>query len=837
MIDVIKRLLAPPLFESEEKRRTAYILNVVLLTMLTAVIVVGSMYMLVQISTGVQTVLFLFVRLSGGLLLLYFLMRKGYVRLASIGLTLLFLWFGYFLLPQEETLNSPFLIAFILPIVMAGLLLGGRGGVMTAVVSIAILTIYASDDYDSLSQLLTSLLPFFGGIYISVALLLRLAYNSISAALDEVRQSNQALQQINAVMENKVAERTRDLALAADIGRTLTQVRDVEDLLAEAASSVQGRFNLYYVQIYLIDAAGQNLVMRAGTGTVGQELRQRGHSLPLNAASINGTAVVNREAVIVADTAVSPAFRPNSLLPDTRSEMAVPLIVGEKVVGVLDLQSSQPQALSAENLGAFEILAGQLAIAIENARLIRDTNRARAELEARIQQSTRVNWDRYLDAIHRGERIGYRYEYGETSMLDDTAVPSSTAVPASPSNINVPIIIGGESFGTVEVLSPVGGFVDDDLEMVSSVARLISQQIENLRLLDEAEQYRQEAEAATRRMVREGWEETEQAQQNTSFVYDQTAVLPLAEIAQTQADIVVPLAVQGESIGWLELAGVAANDAEVTRLATAVAARLSAHLENLRLSLQTEDALSQAKQRTAELNILNEMGAAFTSARETEEMLRLIRAYTSRLISKTENFYIALYDEALNEITIHLFYKPGEIVHSDKVENVVRRQKGNGVTEYILHTRKPLLVNGEMAVTAAQLGFEAIGARSKSWMGVPLVIGNRALGVMAMQSFTTPELYDEYQLELFTAVASSAAIALESIRLLQQVQSRARQEQILREVTARVYTAVDAESILRTAAQEINRRLGLETFIYLEEQSQSGQVAELVAANGPSGQN
>ncbi|NJN55272.1 MAG: GAF domain-containing protein [Anaerolineae bacterium] len=238
------------------------------------------------------------------------------------------------------------------------------------------------------------------------------------------------------------------------------------------------------------------------------------------------------------------------------------------------------------------------------------------------------------------------------------------------------------------------------------------------------------------------------------------------------------------------------------------------------MSQQTEEALSQARERTAELNILNEMGVAFAAAHETDQMLALIQTYASRLIGSTENFYIALYDDVTDEIAIHLFYKPGELVYSEKVENIIRRHSGNGVTEYVIHTRKPLLVNGDMEATAAMLGFEAIGARSKSWMGVPLIVGERTLGIIAMQSFSTLDLYDEYQMELLMSVASGAAIALESIRLLQQIQSRGRQEQILREVTERVYTAVDTESILRTAAQEINRHLGLETFIYLEEQAE-----------------
>lgn len=631
-------------------------------------------------------------------------------------------------------------------------------------------------------------------------------------------------------LEQRVAERTYALVVSAEVGSNISQkINDLDELLAYAVEHISQRFEVYYTQIYLVDVTGKSLDLRVGTGSVGRELVKRGHRLPIGSGSINGTAAAEKRTILVKDTQTNPLHKANPLLPQTRLELCVPLVAGNKLVGVLNMQSDTPYSFSEDDVPALEVLAVQLAIAVENARLLQESLAIKEQLEAQIRGSVIQSWGSYLDAIHQNELIGYRYEAGKVM-----AIQKIMAQPAT-QRVQTPVTVVGKSVGSIAIEEVnLAHWSEADEAIIRSVAEQIGQRIENLRLLDEAKRYRQEAEEASRQLLREGWQVVQEKEDVTGFVYDQYTVSPFTETtAVTAADLQAPLLVRGEPVGILELADLGTSDEQTTEFLTAVANRLSAHLENLRLTRQTEEALSEARQRTAELNILNEMGVAFTSARETDEMLLLIHAYTSRLVGKTENFYIALYDEALNEMAIHLFYKPGEIAHSDKVENVIRRQKGNGITEYILHTRKPLLVNGDMAVTAAQLGFEAIGARSKSWMGVPLIIGNRALGVMAMQSFTAPELYDEYQVELFTAVASSAAIALESIRLLQQVQSRARQEQILREVTARVYTAVDAESILRTAAQEINRRLGLETFIYLEEQSQP----DLVAANGDNGQN
>ncbi len=188
------------------------------------------------------------------------------------------------------------------------------------------------------------------------------------------------LRNLIAGLEQRVASRTQDLNLAAEIGRQVSQVRHLDQLLPQAAQLVQDRFELYQTQIYLVDESGEHLVLQASTGYAGTKLFEAGHTLPIDENSLNGTAASTKHAVIVADTAESPAFRPHPLLPDTRSEMAVPLVVGEKVVGVLDLQSDKPHALTEDNLSAFETLSGQLAIAIQNAALLNERRQAEAQV-------------------------------------------------------------------------------------------------------------------------------------------------------------------------------------------------------------------------------------------------------------------------------------------------------------------------------------------------------------------------------------------------------------------------------------------------------------------------
>ncbi|MCL4825524.1 MAG: GAF domain-containing protein, partial [Anaerolineales bacterium] len=188
------------------------------------------------------------------------------------------------------------------------------------------------------------------------------------------------LREFIGTLETRVAERTRNLELAAEVGRSVLQVRDLNVMLREAVEIIRSRFNLYYAQVYLANPTQTTLTLRSGTGTVGAELTARGHSLPINSASINGRAAVEKRPVVISDTAASPSFHPNALLPDTRSEMAVPLINHDRVVGVLDMQSDRAGALNQEILPAFEALAGQLAVAVQNANLLEEAEQARAEV-------------------------------------------------------------------------------------------------------------------------------------------------------------------------------------------------------------------------------------------------------------------------------------------------------------------------------------------------------------------------------------------------------------------------------------------------------------------------
>jgi len=441
------------------------------------------------------------------------------------------------------------------------------------------------------------------------------AFNKMTARLQDLVGS----------LEQRVVERTQGLELAAEVGRSISQVRALDTMLTDAVELIRNRFNLYYVQIYLTDVHQSNLVLKSGTGNVGKQLIDRNHYLPLDPASINGRAAIDRQSIVISDTASSSFFRPNPLLPKTRSEMAVPLLVDENVVGVLDMQSEYAGSLSQETLPAFEVLAGQLAIAIRNASLLEETENARAEVERQARYLVRQNWSEYLDAIHAPESIGFVFEGNQVSTIASAEV----AQPRQPEKtVTAPITVTGEPLGMLIVESENQS--PEEVELVHVVARQVAQQIENLRIIENAERYRAEAEQASRRLTHEGWKAftEDKAEEGLGFLYDTNNVQPVQNVEIDEEEgLILPLKVRDEPVGKMVIQGIGPDDQDARELAGAVAERLSAHIENLRLSGQIE-------KRAHHERILQEVTSRVSSSVTVETAMRRAVEEVGRLMGR-----------------------------------------------------------------------------------------------------------------------------------------------------------------------------------------------------------
>ena len=182
--------------------------------------------------------------------------------------------------------------------------------------------------------------------------------------------------------------RSTQLLTAADVSKSISTILDPEDLIRETVNLIQDRFGFYYVGLFLLDDSGREAVLHAGTGEAGQEMLEAGHRLPLGGRSMVGRCAADGEARIALDVGEEAVHFDNPYLPETRSELALPLSVRGECIGALTVQSMQEGAFSAGDVTILQSMADQLAVALLNARLYDEVQRYATRLEELVAEQT-----------------------------------------------------------------------------------------------------------------------------------------------------------------------------------------------------------------------------------------------------------------------------------------------------------------------------------------------------------------------------------------------------------------------------------------------------------------
>jgi GAF domain-containing protein len=290
------------------------------------------------------------------------------------------------------------------------------------------------------------------------------------------------LEAIRLTLAEQVQARTAELVLSMEVGRQAAAIRELDQLLPTIIEFIRERLALYYSHVYFVDDSGENLVIRAGTGEVGQQLLARRHTLPVGPGSIVGQVAAIGQAIVVSDTATSDIHKPNPLLPDTRSELAVPLTVEGRVLGVLDMQSNQVNTFTEANLTVFEATATQLAIAIDSARQWARSQEAQQRAEAALKQLTRESWTEGLSRDKTG--IGFVYDLSTVTHV------SQNELAIGANGFSVPLVVQSQQIGHLAVEAPADQpWTEDDQELLSAVAQQLAQKAENLRLFEQTQDW------------------------------------------------------------------------------------------------------------------------------------------------------------------------------------------------------------------------------------------------------------------------------------------------------------------------------------------------------------
>lgn len=310
----------------------------------------------------------------------------------------------------------------------------------------------------------------------------------------------------------------------------------------------------------------------------------------------------------------------------------------------------------------------------------------------------------------------------------------------------------------------------------------------------------------------EGWLQfAESSTINTRYIFDpeENAAVPYLRDeneGHSESEVIAnALQVRGSVIGSIGVSDEADQPLteEEKQLIESISSEVAEALERARLF--------ESSQRSAsELAVLNEMGATFAQA-DTEEFINsTIFDYTTKLM-KAPQFFIATFTPEEGLVSFPYVVLDGERVTPDHpdADQWLPRPTGTGLTGYMIQHRLPILIDSEAEATLEKLGlpYQQFGGGTQSFLGVPMILGDRAIGVISVQSETDRNLYTRHHLDLLTTIASQAAVSINNTRLFQQEQERAQQERTVRTITDRVRRGGDTHEIMQIALEELSLAL------------------------------
>lgn len=276
--------------------------------------------------------------------------------------------------------------------------------------------------------------------------------------------------------------RANQLQAVAHVSRVTSQIQNIEELLPRVSEVISKEFGFYHVGVFLVDTRREFAVLTASNSEGGKRMLGKNHKLRIGQTGIVGYVANTGRARIALDTGSDSVYFNNPDLPDTHSEMALPIKLGNETVGVLDIQSSKSNAFKGEDVEVLTIVAEQVSIAIYNARQFEEAQKAVAQAEEIYRQYLRREWK---SSEQSDVPIGYRYQVTGVEALRE--IPEEM-IQTLPSQIAVPIKLRGEIIGLLKATGNEAYEWDqDELDIAEAVAERVALAIENARLLNDSQ--------------------------------------------------------------------------------------------------------------------------------------------------------------------------------------------------------------------------------------------------------------------------------------------------------------------------------------------------------------
>jgi GAF domain-containing protein len=468
------RLLDPhPSLKSAADRRRSRVLAGVALVLLVTTVALVIWTLITSPASAIPTMIGLAVTASA-----YGLSRTRWAFWGAVFLvfaqTVLILYFMMTSVDGTALVGStPFLI---LPVILATLLLDARLSSFVSVIAVvAVIVALLVVPQVTFAQYI--------GPFAAVVIISALATVTSFLRERDIATIEKQAEELNRYSRSLEAD-ARNIVTTAEVGQAITATRDLDQLLKQVVDLIVERFSdVYHAQVFLIDDE-QQAVLRESTGEAGKQLLARHHRLAVGSQSVIGRVTDNGQPVVVSDTDLDPTHRRNELLPNTRSEMALPLNAAGRVIGALDIQSTTANVFRESDVRVFQTMADQLAVAIENARLFQRAQRDLEEIELLNRRLTGEGWTNYQRS--RGMVAG-GYEATASGVRPLPSGLEEDRQTAGEATLRMPLMVRGESVGVLDVKSRNGESPSAEVQAIlEAVAERVALALDSTRLSEGA---------------------------------------------------------------------------------------------------------------------------------------------------------------------------------------------------------------------------------------------------------------------------------------------------------------------------------------------------------------
>ena len=546
-------------------------------------------------------------------------------------------------------------------------------------------------------------------------------------------------------LEQKVEERTRQIQTASEVAQNITTSSSLDDMLQKTTDLLVQQFGYQQASIYMLDRSGKFIDFKIGSGAATTGLREKNYRIEIDSPSIIGWVASNNLSRIASDVSEDPLHLRNELISDTRSEASVPIALGNLVLGVLDVQSTQTGVFSEDTIIMLQTLANQIATATQTASLIETSQMDFEELE-RLYRSSRL----ITEANNEEEIFNISGQ-----ILEGIQYP--TALIRVEQNRLYLIFSNTEAKG-INTTDQVSSKFDIDYNEISN--------------------------SLFRGFI---------IAKSSDTAVPQIFHHLIKKMELTNAAF-LPIKRQGGKLVAVILIG-----SRNVSLTNAIIQPYSNLADLISSAIEKTDAIQQTEKHLREVESLASINDLISSASDLQNFFRALLGKVQQIIGDY-NMIVALYEERSNTISVPFSYENKQISSIDSFP------LGEGLTSILLRTRQPLLLIENVEEQAIELGAKVTGKPARSWMGAPMLVQNNPIGALIIQDLENEHAFDENDLKFFTTIAGQVAGVINNVRLLNESQRKAIQIETAAEIARDISGSLNLDELLIKSVNFIRER-------------------------------